>query len=340
LKRERIYDQVAKSSSTFLRPEAIISSEEAFSSEVNVDPQKYPRAPTSAHTHTQNHPPPFASVHTPRSSTPKNISSHTRRPPESQQEAIPADRPTSPPIRLPHVPFDSLRASSGESVKAASEWGEIENGMHSAGSGYQDGPPLRKVNRVEGTMSADSDSSIQDRSKLRIMTRGTAQLRPEQAAQSPESSQGLQRPAACVKTGSTRDSHISSVAGKLSSSYDVDVLGDDACGNSSNASPRVCSSDGGGYAAILRGSSTPVFCWDPSLHQPRQASMQHEKSIRPRTCPRAHTNTNSSSLPSPSPLSYQLLNDWHHFSAEREAKLAVTQYLQKRRDFSRSQLLG
>jgi hypothetical protein len=200
------------------------------------------------------------------------------------------------------------------------------------------------VNRVEGTMRPDLDSSIQDRSKLRIMTRGTAQLRPEQAAQSPESSQGLQRPAACVETGSTRDSHISSVAGKLSSSYDVDVLGDDACGKSLNASPRVCSSDSGRYAAILRGSSTPVVCCDPSSHQPRQASMQHEKSIRPRTCPRAHTNTNSSSLvtslPSPSPLSYQLLNDWHHFSAEREAKLAVTQYLQKRRDFSRSQLLG
>ena len=152
MKRERIYDQVTKSSSTFLRPESIISSEEAFSSEVNVDPQKFPRAPTSAHTHTQNHPTPFASVHTPRSSSPKNISSHTRRPPESQ-EAIPADRPTSPPIRLPHVPFDSLRASSGESVKAASgnaEWGEIENGKHSAGAGYQDGrSPLQVIQETK-----------------------------------------------------------------------------------------------------------------------------------------------------------------------------------------------
>ena len=166
-------------------------------------------------------------------------------------------------------------------------------------------------------MRVDSDSSIQDRSLLRTTTRGTAQLRPERAAQSPESSQGLQKPAACVETGSTRDSHISSVAGKLSSSYDVDVLGDDACGNSSNVSPRVSSSDGGRYAAILQGSSTPVPCYDTSSHQPRQASMQHEKSIRPRTCPRAHTNTSSSSLPFPSPLSYQLLNDWHHFSAER-----------------------
>lgn len=70
---------------------------------------------------------------------------------------------------------------------------EKEIGKSSVGTGYQDfGPSVRKVNRMEGKIGADSDSSIQDRYPLRIMTRGTAQLLPERAGQSPEFPQRLQ----------------------------------------------------------------------------------------------------------------------------------------------------
>jgi hypothetical protein len=89
--------------------------------------------------------------------------------------------------------------SSGESIKNAFlhfrrlELGEIDIGKSSVGAGYQDfGPSVRKVNWMEGKIGADSDSSIQDRYPLRIMTRGTAQLLPERPGQSPEFPQRLQ----------------------------------------------------------------------------------------------------------------------------------------------------
>ena len=58
-----------------------------------------------------------------------------------------------------------------------------------------------------------------------------------------------------------------------------------------------------------------------ALMSPSVGSCDDVRYAHPHTCHRNHTNTNCTSLPFPSPMSDPFLNDWHHFSQEREAKL-------------------